>query len=157
MDGIVDGGWPRIVLHELARCPDFQPDPGWVAARIPGLDADRARAELERLGSAGAPASQDHATGVEVDDEAVAREVAQLHHDLIARAQSALHEPAERRHFGANCLAVRAEDLPALKLALHRMLVETVEPFRDRADPDRVVALGVFVVPMTRDDDGPPS
>lgn len=157
MDGVVQGGWPRIVLLELAKCEGFQPDPAWVAARVPGLDVNQARAELERLRAAGTIAAEpDHATPIEVEDDDLAKDVAQLHHDLIARADASLGEPPQHRHFGANCLAVRREDIPTLKHALHRLLVETIEPLRGHPDADRVVALGVFLVPMSGEiDTGP--
>lgn len=151
----------RLAISEVTTLAGFRPEPEWIAARMPGVDLDRIRAELDTLMSSGVLVQQPdgswrqaeglRATGSEVSQPDLARQVRQLHLELLDRAgQSLQTDPASARHFVAATFTMRSADLPALKRALHQMEIDAIHPFREQPDADQVVALGLFVIPLSR-------
>ncbi len=151
----------RLTISELTTLAGFRPDLEWIAARMPGVDLERIRTELDNLMSSGLLKQQKdgswkqvqpmRATGSEVSQPDLARQVRQIHLELLDRAgQSLQTDPASARHFVAASFSIRSSDLPALKRALHQMEIDAINPFRELQDADQVVALGLFVIPLSR-------
>lgn len=150
--------WIFPAVRELATCPGFRAEPGWIAAHLePRVEVEEAAAALRLLRDLGM--LRDGPRGLEVVDVTLTtpHEVGALatynyHSQMLERAQDALRAvPPAERHFGALTVAVPAALLPELK----RELVAFQERILDLCDGaegprERVYQVNLQVLPLSR-------
>lgn len=120
--------WYVPVIRELARRPDFQADPAWIARQLrPPIRPSEAEEALELLLDLDLLKRTDEGIAQSGGTVATAREVAGLaahnyHQGMLERAQSALHEVAStERHFLAVTVTAPQSLLPTLKEELNAL------------------------------------
>ena len=138
--------WFSTVILEMARRPDFDPDPEALASRIwPQVEADEVREVLRHLDELGifrqlqSNPSQSVSTDRQLSDE-LSRYGMEYHHTQLEHASRALDEQGPDQRFVYSSVAsVHRKDLEALKEALSRFQLEVLEQFRADVDGDQVI------------------
>jgi uncharacterized protein (TIGR02147 family) len=151
--------WYYPVIHEMARCTGFRPDPAWIArACKPRITPAQARQALDELLSLGLlveevghlrPKDASVVTPHEVEGLAVAN----YHTGMIDRARDALTEVAsEDRHYLGVSVAIPPSLMPRLKEELNRFQ-ERLLDLCDGAEAsrERVVQLNLQLFPLCED------
>ena len=152
--------WLLPVLLEMARWPDFQRDPAWIASRVrPAVSPDDVKEALgwlvERgLLDEGADGELAAAVGnLGTDHEArnpFQGYVLTKHHteSLELMKQRLPTSPPLERHYSTTTFACSADDVAALKRRIRRLVEITCAESESRDDPDRVMVLGVQLAPV---------
>lgn len=160
--------WLRPVIHEMARWPDFNPDPDWVLSRLgPKVSFDEVQEALDWLLKTGLLGPDgEHAINAalasaqESSPGALTQALAQHHFDLldIARRQLPSVAPVNRNYVNITA-AITATQQRRLREELQdfqrRMYaIANEEPEEDDVC-DRVFALSIQLFPLTAvpDDD----
>lgn len=150
--------WTTAALRELARLPDFRPDPVWIADTLrPRISVCEAEQALKLvLGSR--DAIQDLGEIVSTGMQTAAGVAGDWHQQILAVAQAGATLPKHQRYLQSYIVAVSPDSLPLLIDAVNRFVNEVAgicEPDRDRPR-DRVLQVSLQVVPMTDPDGVPP-
>lgn len=149
-----------VVVAELARLPDFRPDPAWIASRLwPRVAVEEAREALDVLLHAGVVRLD--GDRVEVDDRALAtaaeiagaeaaRQATTLHQEVLSAAARSLDErTGDHRSVVTLTVALPADRLGEVVAALNQTLLEAVTAARAAGPPDEVVQIAISVVRRT--------
>ncbi|MFT5460425.1 MAG: hypothetical protein ACI9K2_006944 [Myxococcota bacterium] len=159
-DAQIFGAWYIPAILELARCGGFRSDPEWIASVLcPRVSVEEAAEALERLTALGVlrfdagRVSVDNAplaTGLQVDDDALALALRSYHQSVLSHAIDAIDtvDQAER-YIATLTLALGPGGLPALIERLQTLQIEAVEPFRVTEGGERVVTVALQVFPAS--------
>lgn len=149
--------WALPTIRELARRPDFRPDPSWIAdqlrPRITTAEARRAVGILEDLGllveqeGTLVAAEASVATPPEVSRLAVLN----YHRGMLQRASEAIERfPGTERHLIAVTVGMPASLLPVLKAEANAFL-ERMMHLCDASteDTDQIMQMNLQIFPLT--------
>ena len=149
--------WYIPAVRELARRPDFCPEPGWVSRTLnPTITPAQARTALEVLHSLGMLVEQEdgwaQAEGaVTTPSEVVGLAVHNYHHGMLQLAQEAItrHRPQDR-HFMAVTVCIPEALMPRLKDELNAM-TERLLDLCDGAsgEAERVYQIHLHTFPLS--------
>lgn len=151
--------WYYAAIHELAKEPDFEADPAWIARTLrPRIKLTEARQALEELCSLGLlRADPDTGRLHQADASLVtAHQVAGLavhnyHRGMIGLAADAIEAfPAAERHLLGLTVAVPAALLPVLKAELNAIQARLLNLCDSAPGPvDRVYQLNLGLFPLS--------
>ena len=126
--------WVRIALVELAKLPDFQPDPAWIAPRLRPAALAALQAEGLVATAGGEPPPHRLATPVHVSSILARR----CHQSFLDAAKDALQQvPRERRTYQILTVAVPSRSVPDILAQVerfHQDLREQADSLRAGAD-----------------------
>lgn len=147
--------WYHLAILELAKLPQFSPEPRWIA-RCLGIQEAEVSIALDRLVQLGLAtrngdgltfSSDDHAVGKGVPSEAIRI----FHRRLIEKSLSALASQAvEDRAFNTSVLAIPRAKIDVLKQRIGAFWQELFVEFgAGNAPPDDVFCIGIQAFHLT--------
>lgn len=150
--------WMFPAVRELARRPDFHPDPHWIAQELqPSVSPAEAARALEVLVALGLLVEEDGALTVAEASVATPPEVSRLavvnyHRGMLSLAAESIERfPGSERHLAAITVGVPAALLPVLKAeatAFLERMMHLCDAHPD--DTDRIVQLNVQLFPLSK-------
>lgn len=149
--------WVFPAVRELARRPDFQREPAWIAEQLrPPITAAEAARALELLVELGLLVEVDGALVVAEASVATPPEVSRLavanyHRGMLGLAAESIERfPGTERHLAAVTVGIPASLLPVLKGEVTAFL-ERMMHLCDSSpgDTDRIVQLNVQIFPLS--------
>lgn len=161
--GAVLKDWYYLVVRELAQLKDFEATPVWISKATGGRIAEgQAEEALALLQKAGMLARDEHgdwrAVDPVVDTEAQNFQRASInqYHQKTLKAFSAMVEQArpEQRELGLLTISMQAKNIPELKKRIQDFQDEIIGWLGEEKEPDSVVELGTYLLPMTENPNG---
>ncbi|MEN0064602.1 MAG: TIGR02147 family protein [Myxococcota bacterium] len=150
--------WHIGAVLELARCEEYQADPGWVAATLrPRITVDQAHHALSCLTTYGyldadfrlVADAPDAGTDREVEPGRKSNDIAEYHLLSLELAKRALTTvpPSDRLFLGAS-LALSESDFQELKNRFEEVVVQTLSASAQES-PNRVYQISTAVFPVS--------
>jgi uncharacterized protein (TIGR02147 family) len=149
--------WYYLVVRELVFLPDFEADAEWVAKKLRGVITEaEASTALKHLLKAGFV--QQNSKGlwtvaepvVDTGDKLLSEKLLQGHLDLMKTWIEVLPSiPLEERELGFLNIPIKADKIPEFKNRIRRFQDEIIGWLQDESDPELIVQLGTYLVPMT--------
>jgi len=150
--------WYLLPLRELVFLPDFEPDGAWISARMRGLvtpaQAEEGVATLLRAGFLVKKKNRLVACDPVIDtaqDGFDFYRVLLSHQETLTTWVKALEGlGAEERELGLINIPLSSAKVPEFKRRIRAFQDEIIGWLQDEKDPDQVVQLGTYLVPLTR-------
>ncbi|MCM2280167.1 MAG: TIGR02147 family protein, partial [Oligoflexia bacterium] len=149
--------WFHLVVLEMVALRDFNPDPAWISARLRGLISEaQAEESLKLLVSGGfletAPDGRYRARNPVLDtgDGFNEARVLQFHQQTLTMWRGLLETVGtSERQLGLLNIPISSKKVPELFRRVLAFQDEIIGWLQDEKDPDQVVQLGTYVLPVT--------
>lgn len=150
--------WYLLPLRELVFLPDFEADGAWMAARMRGLvtarQAEEGLATLIRAGflveKKGRLVACDPVIETQPDGFDFYRVLVSHQETLTTWVKALEGLKADERELGLINIPISSARLPEFKQRIRAFQDEIIGWLQDEKDPDQVVQLGTYLIPLTR-------
>lgn len=152
--------WYHLVVRELVLLRDFEPSGDWISQRMRGwispAEAERSISFLLKSGFLQNHGGRFVQSDPVLDtgnafDEAIGLK---FHSSTLSAWSKAIYESDKcLREFGVLNIPIAAGKIPELKERMRKFQDEILGWVQDENDPDRIVQLGVYLIPTTRGGD----
>ncbi|MCB0411136.1 MAG: TIGR02147 family protein [Bdellovibrionales bacterium] len=152
--------WYHLIVRELVALKDFEFSGEWVSQKLNQIiTPEHALASLELLYKAGQIAKDDKGkwfvTNAVIDsgpEGFLPTLIAQYHEKALKGLSQVIGKiPAEQRELGLLTISLRKEKVSELKQKMRDFQDEIIGWLGDEGEPDAVVELGTYLVPMTKE------
>ena len=146
--------WYVPAIRELARRPDFESNPAWIAKRmIPAITTREAASALEVLYSLGflqRAGDDTPAPVVTTGAEARGHHIATYHRAMMERAADAMdHVRAAKRDVSSVTLCMQGDGLQRLKDAASKFRREVIALEAGEGEGEQVVQVNIQIFPLS--------